>query len=36
METYGHARRPTNPDRALLKRLEDRKTNEAEATTVRS
>ena len=34
METRRHARRPTKPDRALLKRLEDRKTYQAEAMTV--
>ena len=36
VETRGHARHPTKPDRALLKRLKDRKTYQAEATTVRS
>ena len=36
METRRHARRPTKSDRALLKRLEDRKTHQAEAVTVRS
>jgi hypothetical protein len=36
METYRHTRRPMKPDRALLKRLEDRKTYQIEATTVRS
>jgi hypothetical protein len=36
METCGHAWRPMKPDRALLKRLEDRKTYHAEATSVRS
>jgi len=36
METRRHAWRPMKPDRAVLKRLEDRKTYQAEATTVRS
>ena len=36
METRRYARRPTKPDRALLKRLEDRQTYQLEATTVRS
>jgi len=36
METCGHARRPTKLDRALLKRLEDHKTYQLEATMVRS
>jgi len=36
METRRHARRPMKSDRALLKRLEDRKTYQVEATTVRS
>jgi len=36
METRRHAWRPTKPDRALLKHLEDRNTYQAETMTVRS
>jgi len=36
METRGHARRPMKPDLELLKRLEDRKTYQVEATTIHS
>ena len=35
VETRRHARRPAKLDRALLKRLEDRKTYQAETTAVR-
>jgi len=36
METCGHARCPTKPDRALLKHLEYRKTYQAKAMMARS